>query len=198
MNVKNITNLSSAGLLTLRADAYIENQAHLNISFGFSYQQPQFTFNGSIGKFSLPGVNPLIQGYTPASINKGTVDEITFSGTVYHIHSTGTLKCLFHDLDISLDLPGKPKWKNSLFAFGANNFLPTANPASANQPPRIVQFYAKRDMHKSFINFTIRSILAGMKETIMMSKSNRKVFRVEKKDARKDARKKAREIRKGQ
>jgi hypothetical protein len=198
IDVQNITNLSSGEPLTLRAVAYIENKAQLNINLGFSYQQPQFTYSGRIGKFDLPGLNPLIEGYTPASVNKGTVDEITFSGTAYRTNSTGTMKCLFHDLDITLELPGKPKWKRSLLEFGVNNLLPSANPASTTKPPRIVQFTAARDMNKSFINFIIRSVLAGLKETMLMSKENKKAFREEKKGCQERSKKEKKEERKEQ
>jgi hypothetical protein len=196
LEVKNITNVSSKDLLMLNANAYIENKAHFNLSLGFSYPEPQFSFNGRIERFDLPGLNPLIQAYTPASINKGVLDEMTFSGNVYRTGSGGTMKFLYHDLDIDIALEGKAKWKSSVLEFGANTVLPSANPASATMPPRIVNFRAERDMHKSFVNITIKSLLAGLKETMIMSKENKKAFRAEKKEARKETKKKAKEERK--
>ena len=196
LEVKNITNLSSRDVLMLNANAYIENKAHFHLSLGFSYLEPQFSFNGKIEKFDLAGLNPLIRAYTPASINKGVLDEMTFSGNVYRTRSSGTMKFLYHDLDIEIDLEGKAKWKSSVLQFGANTILPAANPASATMPPRIVNFQAERDMHKSFVNITIKSLLAGLKETMIMSKENKKAFRAEKKEAKKEAKKKAREERK--
>ena len=105
------------------------------------------------------------------------------------------MKFLYHDLDIEIELEGKAKWKSSVLAFGANTILPSANPA-AGQPTRIVQFHAERDMHKSFVNITIKSLLAGLKETMIMSKENKKAFREEKREAKKEAKKKAKEERK--
>jgi len=196
LEVKNITNLSANDLLMLNVKAYIENKAHFNLNLGFSYREEQFSFNGKIEKFDLPGLNPLIQAYTPASINKGVLDEMTFSGNVYRTGSSGTMKFLYHGLDIEIDLEGKAKWKSSVLQFGANTILPAANPASATMPPRIVNFQAERDMHKSFVNITIKSLLAGLKETMIMSKENKKAFRAEKKEAKKDAKRKAREEKK--
>jgi hypothetical protein len=66
----------------------------------------------------------LIEAYTPASVRKGTVDEITFSGIAYRASAGGTMKFLYHDLDIDIDLEGKAKWKSSLLAFGANTSYP--------------------------------------------------------------------------
>jgi hypothetical protein len=195
VDVKNITNLSSNDVLMLNANAYIENKAHFNLSLGFSYVEPRFSFDGRIEKFNLPGLNPLVEAYTPASIHKGVLDEMTFSGNVYRTGSTGTMKFLYHDLDLEIELEGKAKWKSDVLAFGANTLLPSANPAPG-LPPRVVSFKAERDMHKSFVNITIKSLLAGLKETVLMSKENKKAFRQEKKEAKKEARKKAKEEKK--
>ena len=195
IEVKNITNLSSAEVLSVKADAYIENKAHVNLSLGFSYTQPQFSFNGIISKFNLPDLNPLIEAYTPASVKKGTVDEMAFSGTALRTGSSGTMKFLFHELDIAMELEGKAKWKSSVLAFGANTLLPSANPASG-LPPRIVEFKVERDMNKSFVNILIKSILAGLKETVLMSKENKKAYKEEKKDAKKEAREEKRAAKK--
>src|SRR4030095_813915 len=83
-------------------------------------------------------------------------------------------------------LEGKAKWKSDVLAFGANTILPSANPVEG-QPTRIVKFKAERDMHKSFVNITIKSLLAGLKETVLMSKENKKAFREEKKKKKKEA-----------
>ena len=196
LEVKNITNLSTSEPLMMKVDAYIENKAHFSVSLGFSYTEPHFTLNGRIEKFNLADLNPLIEAYTPASIKKGVLDEMTFSGNVYRTNSSGTIKFLYHDLDIEIDLEGKAKWKSSILQFGANTILPSSNPASATTPPRIVNFRAERDMHKSFVNITIKSLLAGLKETMIMSKENKKAFRAEKKEAKKEAKKKAKEEKK--
>ena len=187
LEVRNITNLSPGQTLTLKANAYIENKAHFYLSLGFSYLEPKFSFDGRIEKFDLAGLNPLIEAYTPASVHKGVVDEMTFSGTVFRTNSIGTMKFLYHDLDIDVELEGKAKWKSDVLAFGANTVLPSANPVDG-QPTRIVKFKAERDMHKSFVNITIKSLLAGLKETVLMSKDNKKAFREEKKEAKKEAR----------
>jgi hypothetical protein len=189
LEVKNITNLSSNEVLMIKANAYIENKAHLNLSLGFDYLNPQFSFDGRIEKFNLPDLNKLIEAYTPSSINKGTVDEITFSGTAYRSSAGGTMKFLYHDLDIDIDLEGKAKWKSSVLAFGANTVLPAANPPSTDKPQRIVKFSAGRDMNKAFVNLIIKSVLNGLKETLIMSKENKKTYREEKREQKKQKKK---------
>jgi hypothetical protein len=189
LEVKNITNLSSNVALMIKANAYIENKAHLNLSLAFDYRDPQFSFDGRIEKFNLPDLNKLISAYTPASINRGAVDEITFSGTAYRTNASGTMKFLYHDLDVDIDIEGKAKWKSSLLAFGANTIVPAANPASPDKPLRIVKFSAERDTNKAFVNLIIKSLLNGLKETMIMSKENKQTYREKKKELKKEKKK---------
>jgi hypothetical protein len=178
---KNITNRTTQNSLALSASAFIENKVHFNLTLDFSYSKPEFTMNGKLEKFKLQDLNSLIQAYTPAKISEGIADEIAFSGKVFRTHSSGTMKFLFHDLSVDLDLPKKAKWKSSVIAFAANTVLSSSNPGSATLPPRVVQFRAERNMNKGFINIVIKSVLSGLKETIIMSKENKKAYREAKK-----------------
>ena len=188
VTVSNLTNQPSAGMLEMTADAFIENRARTNLRLAFSYEAPQFNFRGRIAKFHLPNLNPLIQSYTPAKILKGTADEITFSGTVYRTWSTGTMQFLYHDLEVDLELKNKAKWKSSLLAFAANTAVNEANPVSEDRPARTVSYHADRNMNKGFVNILIKSLLSGLKETMIMSKENRKAYKKEKKKFKKQKR----------
>jgi hypothetical protein len=88
-----------------------------------------------------------------------------------------------------LALQNKAKWKSSVLAFAANTAVNSSNPASAELPPRIVKFQATRDMNKGFINLIIKSLLNGIKETMIMSKENRKAYREAKKQLKKEGQK---------
>ncbi len=181
LGIKNITNLSKDKHLLMSADAYIENKAHFKASLTFYYDKPQFDFEAIVLKFDLPDLNSLIRAYTPAKITKGTVDEIKLSGVAEHTTAFGTFNFLYHDLEVDLELHEQAKWKSSVIAFAANTILTSNNPGSAKFPPRVVQFHIERDMNKGFVNVVIKSLLNGLKETMIMSKENRKVYKVAKK-----------------
>jgi len=160
----------------------------VNLDLNFSYSRPQFNFVGELQKFPLTAINPIIKAYTPAEFSSGTADEIKFSGTALSSSASGNLTFLYHDLKVDLELHTKEKWVNDIVSFGANTALNTHNPATKNQPPRAVKFHADRDMNKGFINLIIKSILDGMKETMILSKENRKEFHQAKKEAKREAR----------
>lgn len=188
LEVKNVTNVSMDEPLSIKADAYIENKVHFALTLDFNYLKPEFTMNGRLDKFNLTDLNPIIRAYSPTKITGGIVDEISFSGTGYQTNSSGTMKFLFHDLVIDMELPDKAKWKNSIMAFAANTAVISANPAEG-KPARIVKFHADRDMNKAFVNLVIKSILDGLKETILMSKENRKIQSEKKKKMKEESKK---------
>ena len=141
--IKHITNLSSGEMLMIKADAYLENKAHFIVNLQFSYLEPQFSFDARVDKFNLPDINPLLQSFTPANIKKGTLDEMTFSGKAYHTNASGTMKFLYHELDIDLALKEQAKWKSSALAFAANTILPAANPHSDKVPSTYCSVYGR-------------------------------------------------------
>ncbi len=184
LEVKNITNLSPRSKLVINADAFINGKVHFRARLAFYYQNPAFSFEGTLEKFNLPDMNSLIQSYTPAKINKGIVDEISFSGMAEQTKATGIMKFLYHDLEIDLQLKEKAKWKSAVIAFTANTALNSSNPKSSNLPPRIVKFQMERDMNKGFVNVIIKSILNSLKETMIMSKENRQAYKESKKQTK--------------
>jgi len=189
MTVENFTNINTGKVLLMKADAYLENKVRFQLSLGFDYIKPEFSFSGVFPKFDLKDLNPLITSYTPVTINEGMVDELEFSGIASKTFSDGTMKFLYHDLKIDIKLEEKASWKSSVLSFGANTVAASANPASDKVPPKIVKFHVERDMNKSFINITIKSALNGLKETMLMSKENKKTYKEEKKKARKESKK---------
>jgi hypothetical protein len=188
VELKNITNLNSASALTMRADAWLMGKAHFNARLDFYYSKPQFDFEGELGEFDLTDLPPLISAYTPAKIGKGMVDEITFSGIAKERGATGSMKFLYHDLEVDMALK-KASWANSIIAFAANTVLESSNPPSADAPPRVVNFTIERDMNKGFVNVLIKSLLNGLKETMIMSKENRKKYKEEVKKVERQKRK---------
>jgi hypothetical protein len=189
MSVENFTNIDIKKPLIMKADAYLENKVLFQVTLGFDYKKPEFSIKGSFPKFNLKDLNPLIQSYTPVTVNSGQVDVIEFTGTAGKTSSSGTMKFLYHDLNIDIKLDEKAAWKNSVISFAANRVVASANPVSEKLPPKIVKFSAERDMNKGFINIVIKSALNGLKETILMSKENKKAYKEEKKKARRENKK---------
>jgi Domain of Unknown Function (DUF748) len=187
---QNITTFPTKELLSVNADAYIENKAHVKLGLGFNYNEPQFSINARVSPLNLPDLNTFLRSYTPASIEKGRLDDLTLDAMATKTGSSGTMKFLYSDLKLNVELKDQSQWKNDVLSSVGNALLSSSNPPSPNKPPRIVQFHVDRDMNKGFINIIIKSLLAGFKETVVMSKENRKAYKEEKKLFRKKDKKK--------
>jgi hypothetical protein len=97
------------------------------------------------------------------------------------------MKFLYHDLEVELALKDQAKWKSSLIAFAANTIVHASNPGSSSLPPREVKLHAERDMNKGFVNIIMKSLLNGVKETLIMSKENRAAYQAARKQKKKDS-----------
>jgi len=190
LTVNNFTNIETAQGLSFQLHASLDNKVPFNLELVFDYLKPQFSMVGSFEKFNFTDLNRLIGAYTPAKINRGIVDLIQFSGMVYQNNAKGTMKFLYHDLNIDLELKEMARWKSDTLAFAANVAVPSANPVSADLPPKIVHYQVERNMNKSFVNIAIKSVLAGLKETVYMSKENRKAYNESKRRAKESRRSK--------
>lgn len=185
LEMQNVTSLPTQEKLTINAEAYVENKAKATVALTFDYSKPYFTFVARVGKFDLTDLNHLTNSYTPARISKGVSDEITINGFVNETQSNGTMKFLYHDLIIDIDLEDKAKWKSTLLSLTANKVLASANPASPDHPAKEVKFEVIRDPRKGFMNMIIKSILNGLKETFLMNKENKQAYKEAKKEMKK-------------
>ncbi len=177
-----LTNMNDSSQLIVSAEASLQDKANFKVKVAFEYLKPAFRVEGSLSRFNMIDLNSMIQSYTPAKINSGKVDGILFNSDVYRTGASGALTFLYHDLNIDLQLDDQAKWKSTLGAFAANTYLRTSNPLTDGQPPRSVQFAVERDMQKGFINIILKSVLAGIKETMLPSRENRKAFQETKKE----------------
>jgi len=181
VQVSNFTNLQPDGELRIDADAYIENKVRFNAELGFSYAKPQINMKVHFDRFDLTDLNKVIGAYSPAKIDSGIADEISFSGVISGTQSSGRMKFLYQGLKVDLNMKDKAKWKSAVVAFAANEYLSENNPVEPDMPAKIVNYNVQRDMHKGFPNIIIKSAIAGVKETMLLSGENKKAYKAKKK-----------------
>jgi hypothetical protein len=181
VHAENITNLDSSKELTIVAEAYIDDKVKFNSTVGFSYAKPQINLKVHFDRFNLTELNKVIGAYSPAKIDSGIADEISFSGVISRTQSSGTMKFLYSGLVVDMKIKDKAKWKSAFVAFAANEYLSENNPPEKDMPAKIVKYNVQRDMHKGFPNIIIKSAIAGVKETMILSGENKKAYKAKKK-----------------
>jgi hypothetical protein len=180
LDIYNVTNLPTSDPLKIEADAYVENTAQAHLELNFNYDQPRYSMKGNVRPFSIPGLNPFINSYSPIHIKQGMSDGITFSGIVYNRYSSGVMKFLYHDLAFEMAPADKANLKTLIKGLVAKTIIDNSNPPSPNLPERVVKFYVDRDMRTGFILMFVKSMLEGIQETLVMSKDNKQAYKVKK------------------
>jgi len=186
LNAKNISNQLPGSTLMVKGNGYLENKIPFNLALSFSYTKPEFSFEGAIKPFEFKDLNRVIEAFAPTSVKTGFVDAINFSGNGYPREASGDMEFLYHDLGLIIDVKKYSKFKNSLISFAANNYLNSSNPASNDKAARKVKFVVERDRNRGFMNLVVKSIVAGVQETMLPSKENRKLNRETKKALKKE------------
>jgi len=186
LSVKNFSNQLPNAHLSVKSHGFLENKVPFELSMQFSYKNPELAFKGSFKSFELKDLNPVIEAYAPTSVKKGVVDLISFSGNGFRNGAQGDMEFRYHDLDLTYDLQKFSKIKNSLITFAAKNYLNKSNPVSPEKPARLVKFSVERDRNKGFMNLVVKSVVSGLKETILPSKENRKTYQDSKRAVRKE------------
>jgi len=186
LSAQKISNQIPGSRLTVKIDGYIENKAPFELAMDFSYKNPEFNFKGAVKPFEMKDLNRVFEAFAPTSIKNGSVDAINFSGSASKREATGDMEFLYHDLEFKVDVKQNSKLKNSLITFAANNYLNSSNPASAVKAARVVKTDVERDCNKGFMNLVVKSVVSGLKETMLPSKENRKMNRETKKELKKE------------
>jgi hypothetical protein len=185
-SLKNFSNISPVGQMRLHGVGDLEGVARFDATLLFDYAGSKFDFAGFVAPFDLTGLNKLLGAYTPVQLESGLCDQVKFNGIAYDTYAMGTMEFLYHDLKFTVNIEDKAAWKSTLLSFAGNNVVRSSNPTSENEPSRVVDFQIERDMNKAFLNVIIKSVMEGIKETMVMGKENRKAHKEKKKDDRHD------------
>jgi hypothetical protein len=177
----------------------------VKLDFNLAAKNGAFNFTGSVGKFSMPALNPLSSALGLVKIETGNIQKVTFDINGNTIGSTGTLRMYYNNLKIQMLKEGKdgaaPK-KRGLLSFLANELVvKDANPEK-DKPLRVAAVQFTRSPSQSFFSLLWKSVFMGIRETVGIGfikpksaeKSHQKIE--EKLEERKEERKEKREEKK--
>ncbi|RLD46618.1 MAG: hypothetical protein DRI86_02685 [Bacteroidetes bacterium] len=183
-SLNNIQNIKSDQKLKLNATGKVHNSIPFNVNLLFDYSKDVFSFKGNIQKSDLITLRKPIRSFLPVEIRSGIIQNMKFNGYASRTTSKGNMVFLYNNLNIEIQNNNKVKKKgfqNIILSTAANTIMLSNNPVHADAPPRKVNFEVARDMNRGFINILIKSLLSGMKESLLPSKENRKQYKKVKK-----------------
>jgi len=144
--------------------------APFNVSmiFPMKARNDTFVFSGTVnGKVSFKIFNKAIYPAAGIKFDGGTLDKMTFKGGANAKYSTGTMTLLYHNLSMHI-VKNDEVSKNKFLSWSASALLRKNNPDKNNPPKKAVMVF-ERDIEKGFGNFFWKTILSGLKGSMVVS-----------------------------
>ncbi len=170
-NFRNVTNVTEGNdpYMVLGATGLLMNAGRIDATFNLpvSSAHPAFTVQGTLGPMELTLLNPTLEPLLDTRVDKGKADRMEFHITGTTTSSRVNLTLLYHDLHASL-LKEKDDHlvRRKFLSFLADKiFIKNENPD--HRGVRYGEGTFERDFTKSQFNYLWKSLLPGLKQTII-------------------------------
>lgn len=128
-----------------------------------------FTVKGTVLNLVAKDLNPIVEKTTFVKIKSGKIDEMTFSFIANNKKSTGKLKMLYHGLSVALvnkKTNESDAFTEKFLSIIANSVILDSNPFPGENV-RVGDINYKRDPEKFLFNYCFKSILSGIKPSLV-------------------------------
>jgi len=164
--------------LELRSSAFLMGQGKLNILMKAKLFDDQNTFSmsGTLSEMEFGEVNPMLRANAFVFVKSGKLDEMRFNFIANDFNAKGRMTMLYHGLEISGEDAGRDhneSIKEKIVSFIANMKAMDSNPLPGDQV-RVGVIDFNRDKEKFIFNYCFKSILSGVKSSIITSESKKK------------------------
>jgi len=171
--INNITNIKERvkanEILTLNATALFMGVGKLTTQWKLPMNTTDTMFNitGNLGQMNTVVLNSLVEPLAMVSVKKGNVKKLDFTIHGGNYRSTGNILFFYNDLNISVLKKDKDDQlrSNSIESLLANAAIKNKNPVLGEN--RLGPIDCSRDTTKSFFNFLWKSVLSGVKKTVL-------------------------------
>lgn len=210
-NVSNITNvIREKGPMNwdIQANFFEAGLLELEVLFTKNIDSPDFSFKGKMGEMDMKAFNSMIENTENLRIDHGIINSMTFKAVANEDFAEGELVLKYDSLRITglKKISEKEKEELGFLSALANVVIRSFNPSKkSSEEPEPVTIFFERDKNKGIFNYLAKSIISGIKVTIVpgigsdkkrYEKGKDKEERRESKLNRKEERKQKREERK--
>lgn len=159
--------------LGFNAEAMLMGKAKLNVLLKSKLFDPQniFTVNGSLSAMEISELNPILEKSASINVTSGKIDAMNFNFTANNTNACGQMNLRYHGLNVAVKnrrTDDTTAIKERIISVIANLKIADSNP-SPGEELRIGIIDQERDTERFFIHYSFRSILSGIKTTIVKS-----------------------------
>ena len=167
------------GYLELYARALLMGKGKLNVHLkGRLFdQQNTFSLSGNLGSMAVEALNPILEKNAFIYATSGNIESMNFNLLANNNKATGTMTLLYHGLDIAVKnkrTDDTTAIKERVTSILANLKLMNSNPGR-KETIRVGIIDKMRDPEKFLFNYCFKSILSGIKSSIINTPKRKKV-----------------------
>ncbi len=172
-----LTNMLSAGrsYYELTAKGLLMDQGELQVSFRFpvNSSDTRFYAEGILGAMPLTAFNKVTEPLADLAINTGAIKSLRFHLEGDAISSSVNMQFLYNDLSVTLlkDNDGVNKERKIVSSIINTLLVRPDNPGKNGL--RSISATAERDIFKSQFNYLWKSLLPGIKKTVIVASKKR-------------------------
>ena len=172
--ISNFTNdkkaIAANNVMTVDMNSRFLDKSPLHVSGQFYLLHPNGRFDlwGNFGAMDATLLNPIIERTGLTHIKTGKINGAEFSVRGNDYSADGTVKMLYEDLKVAAlekDKGSSQLNKKTFSSFIVNIIIKNSNPGK-NQDIRVAQVHLDRNPNSSFFNFSWKTILKGLTETV--------------------------------
>lgn len=175
--IENISNfkdsLASDNTMNIRAEAFIFDNAMLQVEFQYDLTDPYGAFEakGELAQLRFVNINPALYPLTGLKVNDGLHQATSFYFYGNDVRSVGELRMKYSELEIELLPDGRRVFKGLARFVGRNFLYYRANPHKKDEL-RVGQIEFDRDNARFVFNYWWKSYLSGIKDCVLRDHFN--------------------------
>jgi hypothetical protein len=171
LNVNNTKEaLAENDIMKVSFKGRLMGKAPFDIDFRFPMKAKNdtFVFSGTVyGKVPFEIFNKAVFPAAGVRFDDGTLNKLTFKGGANPKYSKGSMTLLYDNLNLHI-VKSDEVSKNKFLSWSASAMVRKNNPSDGD-PPKVAYMVFERDIEKGFGNFLWKTILSGLKGSMIVS-----------------------------
>jgi hypothetical protein len=174
--VYNVTNIPAvisrrgAMMWDVQAVYFDGGKMKVEIMFPKNIQSADFSFTASMGPMPADGFNQFVVPTQGAKVEEGTINSLWLTADAGSESATGQMVLNYANLKVALlkDKSDKSQNKNKVLSLLANVVIKSSN----QNPADTAAMYFERDKEKAIFNYLVKTVMSGLKATVLPGKQN--------------------------
>jgi hypothetical protein len=197
--VLNALNITSAQhiekVMQWMVSGELYNQGRFDVAVGFSadHESGEFSFSGRVDEMGMDAFNQILVPQEHIRVEEGRIISNQFEVDAGTDYSTGVMNFQYENLKVAFlkEKKNHEMKDRSFYSALANTGLRFLNLDQQETPADTAYIYFERDKNKSIFNYIVKSLISGVKATIIPGQNLKPEERF-KKQEREERRKKRR------